>query len=323
MNIKTYLMTNSSPLLDNPQNILILEWLEGNSFYTLKEISARTNIPLNQVSEIIQILYKNNLVTYIEDKYKITTEGIKLLDKLGLSDLQISTILDQADFQTEEYAIYKSIFHEWRANFLSIYLLFFDAIDNVYNDICNSFSHIIESPKMGHSLLIASLLHEFSYILYQKENSNLMKYYNILFDYSFTNYCISSEVYHTNSNFWTTDTNRIVLINNFNNSLNTLWKKSNHKLLHFNSFIKNNVLFMPGYHDIKHNINHDFSISHNLITNPELLGKIFISQNLTELSKEFNWTEYQTIFILKSIRSKIDALLLTEKADITVISSNI
>lgn len=309
MDIKTYLMTNSSPLLDNPQNILVLEWLERNSFYTLKEISARTNIPLNQVSEIIQILYKNNLVTYIEDKYKITTEGIKLLDKLGLSDLQISTILDQTDFQTVEYSIYKSIFHEWRTNFLNVYLLFFYTIDNEYDNICSQFSNIIESPRLSHSLSITLLVHELAHILYKKENSNLMTYYTELFDYSFTNYCFSSEVYHTNSKFWTPDTNRKVFINNFSNSLKKIWLKRNHKLFNTNSSIKNNIWIISDNHDI----NHDFSTSHNLITTPELLGKIFITQNLTELSKEFNWTEEQTIFILKSIRSKIDALLLTEK----------
>ena len=125
MNVKTYLKTNSSPLLDNPKNILILEWLEGNSFCTLTEISTRTNIPLKEINEIIQILYKNNLVTYNKDKYEITIDGIKLLDKLGLSDIQISSLLNQTDFQPEECSIYKSIFHEWRSNFINIYLLLY------------------------------------------------------------------------------------------------------------------------------------------------------------------------------------------------------
>lgn len=314
MNVKTYLMTNSSPLLDNPKNILILEWLEGNSFCTLTEISTRTNIPLKEVSEIIQILYKNNLVTYIEDKYEITNDGIKLLDKLGLSDLQISTLLEQTDFQPEEYAIYKSIFHEWRSNFLSTYLFISDTIENEYNNICMSFSNIWASPKIGHSIFTASLLHKFAQILYTEETSKLMMHYNALFEYSLFTHCLSSEVYHTTSKYWKSDKKRVLLINSLDDEINTFLKKSLHVLYPSNIITENNIFIVPGNHDIRNNINYDFSTSYNLIKDPELLNKIFTSQNLTELTEEYNWTEYQAKFILKSIRSKIDVLLQPEKS---------
>ncbi len=314
MNIKTYLTTNSSPLLDNPKNVLILEWLEGNSFCTLTEISTKTNIPLKEISEILQILYKNNLVICIEDKYKITTDGIKLLDKLGLSDLQISTLLDQTDFQPEECSIYKSIFHEWRSNFTNIYLFFSYTLENEYENIFNSLSHIFSSKKSGKTVFMASLLHHFSQILYTEESSNLMKYYNELFEFSYINHCLSSEIYHSTSKYWNPDKNYMLLINNLNISSNALWQKTIHTLNKFDNTIKNNILIIPRNHNIN-NINYDFSTGYDLLKNPELLSKIFTSKNIVELSKEFNWTEYQAKFILKSIRSKIDALLLTGKTD--------
>lgn len=321
MNVKTYLMTNSSPLLDNLQNILILEWLEGNSFCTLNDISTRTNIPLNQVNEIIQILYKNNLIMCSEDKYKITTEGIKLLDKLGFSDLQISTLLNQTEFQPEEYSIYKSIFHEWRNNFTTTYLFIFNTIENEYENICKSLSHVFSSKSTGKTVLIASLLHKFSRILYTEESSNLMKYYNKLFEYSFVNHCLSSEIYHSTSKYWSQDKNYILLINHLNDSLNDFCGKTIHTLDKFDVAINNNYILLLGNHDIN-NINHDFSTSYNLLKHPELLSKIFTSQNIVELSGEFNWSEYQAKFILKCIRSKIDSLLLTEETDTVVISNN-
>lgn len=305
MNSKTYLMTNSIPLLDNPKNILILEWLEGNSFCTLAEISSKTNIPLKEVSEIIQILYKNNLVTYNSDKYEITIDGINLLDKLGLSDLQISTLLNKTDFQPDEYSIYKSIFHEWRSNFLSIYLFIFDTIENKYDSICMPFSHIVSSSGTGHSILIASLFHKLGQILYMEETSNLMKYYTALYEYSFKNHCLSSEIYHTTSKYWNPDKEHIILFNHFHSSAESFI----HKLQHYCNNIESNdnVILLETHNP--NNINYDFSISYNLITHPNLLSKIFIAQNLAELSKEFNWTESQAKFILKSIRSKIDTLL--------------
>lgn len=307
MNVKEYLMTNSSPLLDNPKNILILEWLEANSFCSPIEISTRINLPIQEINEIIQILYKNNLITFCNNKYKITTNGIKLLDKLGLSDLQITSLMGKTDFQEEEYSIYKSIFHEWRSNFLDIYLFISYTLENEYNDICMSFSDFILSPKTGHSILIASLFHNFAQILYTEENSNLMKYYNDLFEYSFMNHCVSSELYHTTSKYWSPNEKHVQLISNFHNSLNLFCETSIHTFI------------FPEKYEIG-NINNDFSISYNLITDPKLLSKIFISQNLDELSKKFNWTEQQTKFFLKSIRSKVDTLLQTGETNETVSS---
>ena len=68
MNLKEYLVTNNSTLLDNPKNILILEWLEANTLCTPVEISEKTQISLQEVNEIIQILYKNYLISFKSDK---------------------------------------------------------------------------------------------------------------------------------------------------------------------------------------------------------------------------------------------------------------
>lgn len=318
MNVKTYLMTNSSPLLDNPKNILILEWLEGNSFCSPTEISTRTNIPLKEVNNIIQILYKNNLVAYNKNKYEITIDGIKLLDKLGLSDLRISTLLEQTDFQSEEYAIYKSIFHEWRSNFLNIYLFISDTIENEYNNLYMSLSNVASSSKTGHSILIASLFHKFAQILYTEENSLLMKYYNSLFEYSLLNHCISSEIYHYNSKYWEPNKNRIMLYNKVEKSLNVSWLQIFQSLCDMQSKKGNNYFKLYGNYNVN-DLNYDLLLSYNIMKNSELISKIFTSQSLNELSQEFNWTEYQTNFILKSIRTKIDNLLQMKESNVTII----
>lgn len=325
MNAKTYLVANSSPLLDNPKNILILGWLEGNSFCTLTEISTRTNISLKEISEIILILYKNNLVAYNKDQYEITIDGIKLLDKLGLSDLQITTLLDQTDFQPEEYSIYKSIFHEWRSNFLSIYLFIFDTIENKYNNICMPFSSILSSSKMGNSLLIASLLHKFAQILYMEENSLLMKHYNRLYEYSFLNHCVSSEIYHYTSEFWKPNNNRIKLYHNFEKSLELFLQQTFQSLCDMPFESKKGIKYtkLHGAYDLTTlklgDLNYDLLLCNDIVKNNEILSKIFACENLNELSQEFNWTQYQAKFILKSIRTKIDNLLQTNKTNATII----
>ena len=304
MNVKEYLLINNTPLLNDSKNVFILEWLEANSFCTPFEISQSTNISLSEIHKILQVLYKNSLISLIDEKYKINLNGIKLLNKLGLSDLQINKMLEQTKFVTGEYNIYKSIFRTWRMNFTDFYLIILQIIkdyDSVYNLFWNSNSSIEDS----YSIFIATLFNKFSNVLYTNETSELMNHYIDLYNFSSVNYCYSSEIYHTKICNWDSKSNNIIFSKNISDYLN-------HKL--FNSLENKKQAENFNFLNLNYsnNINHDFELSYKISTNKILLDNILSSQNIKELKKRLNLTELQTRFILKSIRSKINNLLLSE-----------
>lgn len=313
MNIKEYLQTNNSPLFENPKNILILEWLEANAFCTPIEISKNTHILLQEVNEILQILYKNSLISFNEDKYAISSKGIELLNKLGFSDLQITNLLNQTDFKKDEYLIYKSIFETWRSQFLNYYLVMSNIIKNQCDNICLPYFSKTEVPKKKSytSMFIVTLLHELAHVLYTDENSLLMNYYTALYDYSFLHYCTSSEIYHSESKYWKTDNNK----NQFSAYIrNTLRKGFTTAFLYLTTpktEIDDKNLVLNEIYKIYH-LNQDFALSHKISANNELLNNIFICNDIKQLSATLHLTESQTKFILKSIRSKIDILLPSE-----------
>ena len=60
----------------------------------------------------------------------------------------------------------------------------------------------------------------------------------------------------------------------------------------------------------KTDLNNDLSLTTKVISNnDEILLYIFSSSDINHLAEKMNLTEVQTRFILKSIRSRIDALL--------------
>lgn len=314
MNVKEYLITNNLPLLDNPKNIFILEWLEANAFCTPLEISINTKIPLKEINDILQTLYKNALVSFNEEKYKITFNGIKILNKLGLSDIQIKKLLSKTVFKTDELALYQSLFETWRADFLDIYLIFFYMLHKECDDIFHSYSNITSylseiSVKETYTIVLATLLHDFGNILYTDETSKLMKYYTALYDYSLQNYCLSSEIYHYTSKYWKANTKKSdfskYISNYFKNKLSRSYINDLESKHQFDNFKLYNF-----YN--KNTINKDFELSYKILTNNTLLNSILTSQNISELSSSLHLTKAQTKFILKSIRSKIDALLPNE-----------
>lgn len=308
MNVKEYLIINNTPLLDDSKNIFILEWLEANAFCTPLEISQSTNISLGEIHETLQVLYKNSLVSFIGERYKINLNGIKLLNKLGLSDLQINKILEQTKFVAGEYNIYKSIFQTWRMNFSDFYLIILQII-NDYENVCNLFWDSTTSIEESYSIFVATLFNEFGNVLYTDETSELMNHYTDLYNFSSVNYCYSSEIYRTAICSWDPNSNKIIFSKNISDYLRK-------KLFNLSfTFLENkkqieNLNFFNLYNS--NDINRDLELSYKISTNNMLLDNILSSQNIKELRDQINLTESQTKFILKSIRSKIDNLLLNE-----------
>lgn len=313
MNIKEYLQTNNSLLLETPKNILILEWLEANSFCTPIEISNNTHISLQEVNEILQILYKNSLISFNENKYVISSKGIQLLNKLGFSDLQIANLLDQTDFEKEEYSIYKSILETWRSQFLDYYLVMSSIIENECDNICLPYFSSFKAPKKKNytSIFVATLLHELAHILYTNENSLLMNYYTILYNYSFVNHCFSSEIYHFNSKHWKTDSEKNDFSKYVRDSLRKKWINIFLCLTTPEGKPQSKYITLNETYNTYH-LNQDFALSHKIANSSELLNSIFACKDLKQLSTMLHLTETQTRFILKSIRSKIDGLIPNE-----------
>lgn len=317
MNIREYLKTNDFPLFETPKNILILEWLEANAFCTPIDISKNTHIPLQEVNEIVQILYKNYLISFSGDKYAISPKGIVLLNKLGFSDIQITKLLNQTEFEKDEYLIYKSILETWRSQFLDYYLVMTNIIKNHCDNICLQYFSRADVPKKKNytSIFIVTLLHELAYVLYTDENSLLMNCYTTLYDYSLSNHCVSSEIYHLESKCWKADNKK----NEFSSYIrNTLRKKFTTVFLYLNTSKtekKDRNLLLNELYKTYH-LNQDFDLSSKIATNNELLNSIFTCNDIKQLSACLHLKEIQTKFILKSIRSKIE-LLLSNETDIT------
>lgn len=313
MSIKEYLQTNNSPLFETPKNILILEWLEANIFCTPIEISKNIHLSLQEVNEILQILYKNSLISFYEDKYIISSKGIELLNRLGLSDLQITNLLNQTDFEEDEYTIYKAIFKTWRAEFLDYYLIISNLIKNECDNICLPYFSDLKIPKKKNytSIFVATLLHEVGHILYTNEKSLLMSHYTDLYYYSLANHCSSSEVYHFKSDYWKTDNTKSDFCVFIINSLRKQWANFFLCLPHHQSNTENNYLFLKNTYNTYH-LNQDFALSHKIATDVDLLNSIFTCKNLKQLSDMLHMTETQAKFVLKNIRSKIDCLLPSE-----------
>lgn len=318
MNTKEYLITNSSPLLDNPKNIFILEWLEANTFCTPLDISKSTKISLTEVNEILQILYKNSLVSFTNEKYKITFNGIKILNKMGLSDLQIKKLLSLTKFKSKELALYQSIFETWRTEFLDTYLFFFYVLDKEYDNTLQAYSNnascLSEIPnKETYTIFIATMLHDFGSIMYSNETSRLMAYYTNLYEYSLYNYCFSSEIYHHRSDYWEPDTIRsnfskyisIHLKNKLHSYTRSKEKKFHIENFNLSKFYRHNTL------------NDDFDLYYKILTDNTLLNNIINSNTLSDLSISLHLSETQTKFVLKSIRTKINTLLLEENTSLT------
>lgn len=326
MNVKEYVFVNNYPLLDNPKNLFMLEWLETKAFCTPSEISEYTRIPQKEVNDILQTLYKNSLVSFSDERYKITFNGIKMLNSMGLSDLQIKNLLSQTAFKSGELSLYKSLFEIWRTDFLDIYLMFFNILDGAFDDIYQSTSKITSylskiSTKETYTILVATLLHDMGNILYTNETSKLMNYYTDLHNYCSVNYCYSSEIYHRKSKHWETNTQK----SDFSKYVSKYFKD---KLFHTYSIYANDLetkqqvrFLKPTKYYAPNTINRDFDLSCEILSNSSLLNSILTSQNLNELSSSLHLTKAQTKFILKNIRAKIDTLLPTEATILKQIKS--
>lgn len=310
MNVKEYLNINSSPLLDDPQNILLLEWLEANAFCTPAEISKYTKISLNKVNDILHILYKNSLVSFRGEKYKITFKGIKILDKLGLSDLQIQNLLSKTNFINDEYFLYKALFKTWRSNFLDFYLIIYNILDQKWNDVLELYSNSPSLTKISekdtYTIFVATLMHDFGSILYADETSRLMTYYTKLYDYSLQNYCFSSEIYHNTSIHWQSNN----IKSNFSKLISGYLKTAS-KPRCVSRCQPTSDMQMFNWYDVT-TLNYDLGLSHKILSNDAFLNSIFDSENFDDLCSNLQLTPAQTKFLLKSIRSKIENLMPTK-----------
>lgn len=315
MSVKEYLVKNSTPFLDNYKNVLMLEVLESNAFSTPNEMAEYTRIPLNEVNEILQILYNNSLVSFNKERYKITNNGINVLNRMGLSDIQIINLLENTQFKAEEYNIYKSLFEVCRKDFLDYYLVFAKVLGKIWQmeceDIIKKFCADIDDAAMkkeSYSFIIAILIHDFAQILYTDETSKLMNYYTKLYNYSMNNSCISTKVYHSSKRKKQIDKDeRDVAVER---AKEILEKTMYQKQVTFENYDTN---WNNWIRSKKYNINNDFKLSNSILHNDDLVNKIFLNNDIEQLAKALNISKIQTRFVLKNIKSKVDSLLREDK----------
>lgn len=309
MDLKEYLMSNSEPIFGNEGNVFILLWLEQKGRATTLDIARTTNISVNDITKILNILYKNELVSIFEESYTITKQGIEILDALGYSDIQINNLLAQTEFKDTEYALYKDLFRIFRKNYLDIYLLIVQELAKEQEEFTKEFQ-IIDTIKNGlciseyMTLWQVNLFHQMGHIVYTGEQSRLMSYYNKLYDFSYVNHCFSSERYHYGTS--------------------TLWSRSKRRddINYFiarklrgttsNYFLKppgENILKLKTYSLL--DMSTDLELSHQIFNKESMLiHALFSSYSLQDLTQKLNLSEVQTRFVLKSLQCKINDLLI-------------
>lgn len=308
MNLKEYLQVNSEPILNDERNIFILLWLERKGYATENGISKTTNIPIQDINEILQLLYKNGLISIWEDGYRITGQGIDLLDTLGYSDMQIQELLSLTAFTETEYDLYKGLFVTYRKRHLGIYLFFIQTLENERKELFKESKLIVRGEvdigkKEYLTLWIANIFHVLAHIVYTNEESNLINYYNKIYDFSKINYCFSSEIYHNEYNeLWShskaRDQINHFIIGNFKDRISEYMSKLSEK----QASRLNSYLLLD--------INRDLKISNQILNqDSEIFNVLFSSKNILELSRKLNLSEIQTKFVLKSMQSKINELL--------------
>lgn len=309
MGLKDYISINTQPILENKKNIFLLLWLEKKGFATVSDISKSTNISTSEIICILQILYKNELVSVFEDEYKITPQGIQFLDILGYSDMQIHELLSQTSFNGLEYEIYDEMFSLYRKNYLDIYLFMISAMDNLEHSLEEDI--IIELDKFEFTkseymtLVYVNLFHQVGHIIYATNETNLFNLYNKLFSYSETTYCFSSEKYHLESSFlWyqARSTKRDLFNDIISRRFDTLLSNYFTKLSINNESKLYNYLLLD--------INADLKLSNQIFNDNRLmLNNLFTFNSLHEVAHKLDISVIQSKFILKSLQSKINELM--------------
>lgn len=307
MNLKEYLEINTEPILSNEKNIFVLLWIERQGYSTISELYKTTNIPINDITEVLHTLYKNGLISIQQDTFRITKQGIELLDLLGYSNLHIENWLASTSFANTEYNLYNDLFELYRKNHLEVYLIIVFIVSNEKKIFKESY-RLLESSKENisakdyRSLLYANIFHEFAFILRIEANSkDLISSYNKIFDYSESCYCYSSEIYHNASIKWQSSKLRSILNSSIRNSFQQIISK----------YIDTSAL--KAYLGL--DINGDLQLTNQILNNNRLLTKdLFVAKEVTSLAQKLNLSKVQTLFILKSLQAQIEELINNEES---------
>ena len=153
------------------------------------------------------------------------------------------------------------------------------------------------------TLWFVNVFHDLAHIVYTGEKSNLINYYNKIYNFSKNTYCFSSERYHSGYIDFGKRSKIRDEINLF------ISKKVRNMFLEYtSSLFIDNVLELNSY--LLLDINEDLKLSNYLLNQDStLINILFSAKDVQDLAQKLNLSETQARFILKSLQSKINELI--------------
>ncbi len=101
MSWSTILSEYTSAIFKDSMMPLILSWIERIGVTTSKEISKDLQVDEYRLNSIINLLYQNKLVEITNENLKLTLRGKNVLDRLGVTNDILSSILKFSGLNVE------------------------------------------------------------------------------------------------------------------------------------------------------------------------------------------------------------------------------
>lgn len=279
MNIKEYI-ANNYLLLNDSVNILILSWIEKEGYVTSEELSKSIGITKKKTHEIIHKLYNNDLIATENDYYKISYSGIKLINKLGLRDSIINSIISKIELNKHERILYRKLLLEYRETSLNDY-----CRSNKLIKILNS-NLKKEKEQSEFYIITLSLISNIANTIYNcpKQNFALFEAYKECYDY---------------------------MINN-----NECYTRDIFNYVKFNTVIEFELSSIPeeaNFERIKKNylsLNESVEMYNSFLKNHALdLNLLLLSNSINDYAEKLNISNIQAEFIISYIKNKCGLLL--------------